>query len=207
MLNTPGGTTSRTNLLVESHPGSAAESTTTLTTNNTGTIRNLIQVDASGSLHGGNNNSNNHSIDPLRLSTSSLGVSPIPFGPTHMLLLYSEDPSGTGVYPKIVEVPICDVLVLAHCPNLVPVHSIGSMGIEQYPSSAQGSTSTSANTNMDTIFTRMSHKQNESVIVPRLLVKVHDLDTFAVFVVYMHTRNWVRLVREVVGERVWKGIR
>ena len=51
------------------------------------------------------------------------------------------------------------------------------------------------------------HIRNESVIVPHLLVKVHDLDTFAVFAVYIRTLNWVWLIGKVVGKRVWKGTR
>ena len=51
------------------------------------------------------------------------------------------------------------------------------------------------------------HIRNESVIVLHLLVKVHDLDTFAVFAVYIRTLNWVWLIGEMVGERVWKGTR
>lgn len=54
----------------------------------------------------------------LRLSSEQICVSPRPLGPTHTLVLYSERPSPTGIYPRTIEMPIEALLFALHCPNL-----------------------------------------------------------------------------------------
>jgi hypothetical protein len=109
------------------------------------------------------------------------------------------------VYEKVVEVPVCDLLVAVHCPNLRLGGS--SFGSDSGSFCDGRSISMSASGCGDAeIATRLPYRQDSSGNLPRMLLRVSDLATFPAVVMYMHTRDRARLIRQVVGEHVWRAI-
>lgn len=109
----------------------------------------------------------------LGLSTPDVFVSPKPLQPTHLLACHDTAPAN-GIYFRLVECPVNALLLLASCPNLDGgVRVPGSRGAGYMPS-------------------RM-HRA-----LPKVLLRVPDLDTIAPLVVYLHTRNQAELMRMVV---------
>lgn len=111
-----------------------------------------------------------HASYIYNLSTTDQLISPRPLGPTHMLIAFSTEPL-SGVYPKILECPINDLLFVANCPNLLPDLASGK---------------------------KLPHRLPRDL--PRVLLRVKDLETFGPLVVYLHTKNQAALFRALVPE-------
>lgn len=123
------------------------------------------------------------------LSTKDKLISPRPLGATHILVVYAMDPSDTTspvddgqrtvrrckgnaslTYPEVAEVPINDLLFILNLPNL----------------SRDGD---------QPILPRRLHTE-----LPKVLMRVPNLQTFPELVIYLHTKNQAELFRKLIPE-------
>jgi hypothetical protein len=121
------------------------------------------------------------------LSTTDKLISPRPLGPTHILLIHAPSASSTPIneaaaapmrrpkiptlgFPKVIELPINDLLFLLSVPNLSSRSSAPALP-------------------------RRLHKE-----LPRVIMHVPHLETFPELVIYLHTMNQAELFRSLIPE-------
>lgn len=122
------------------------------------------------------------------LSTQDILISPRPLEATHILVIYTIDPSSTPrpadtqrtvhrrktpIYPEVMELPINDLLFVLNVPNLLP----------------------NSRESFKPILPRRLHKE-----MPRIMMQVPHLQTFPELVIYLHTKNQAELFRKLIPD-------